>query len=32
MEVSWETAAFELGTLGISVKELMAAGKKLVYR
>ncbi|KAI8472172.1 MAG: hypothetical protein J3K34DRAFT_215181 [Monoraphidium minutum] len=31
MEISWETAAYELGLFGISIKDLAKAGKKLVY-
>lgn len=31
LEISWETAAYEFGLFGISIKELMAAGKKLIY-
>jgi hypothetical protein len=32
MEISWETAAYEFGLFNISIKDLVARGKKLVYR
>lgn len=32
LEISWETAAYELGLFGISVKDLAKRGKKLIYR
>ena len=32
MEISWETAAYEFGLFGISLKDLAKRGKKLIYR
>lgn len=32
MEISWETAAYEFDLFGISVKQLAAKGKRLIYR
>jgi len=32
LEISWETAAYEFGLFGISIKDLVKQGKKLIYR
>ena len=32
MEISWETAGYEFGLFNISLKDLAAKGKKLVFR